>query len=102
MIILELHITTLISRNNNRPLFNNISLNNTNKIFNSVNSLNNNKGCKNYNKYNSIEINLISKNNFANLTQQLKPDKSNKKIDLRINRGFAVDLNSFYNKLYFY
>ena len=73
-----------ISRNNNRPLFNNISLNNTNKIFNSVNSLNNNKGCKNYNKYNSIEINLISKNNFANLTQQLKPDKSNKKIDLRI------------------
>ena len=73
-----------ISRNNKNPLFNNMSQINTNKIFNSLNSLRKNNRYINYNKCNSIEINLNSKKNITNLTQQFKPEDSNKKIDLKI------------------
>ena len=48
--------------------------------FNSVNGINNNRYINN-NKFNSIEINLNSKNDFNNLTQQLKPENSNKKLN---------------------
>jgi len=65
-----------ISRNNNMPLFNNQSQNNTNKNFHSVNNIYNNIGTKNIINKNQININFT--NNFNNLTQQLKPQNTNK------------------------
>ena len=59
------------------PLFNNQSQNNTNKNFHSVNNIYNNIATKNIiNGINQKNINFT--NNFNNLTQQLKPQNTNK------------------------
>ena len=69
-----------ISRNNNMPLFNNQSQNITNKNFHSVNNIYNNLNTQNNikSKININQKNINFTNNYNNLTQQLKPQKSNK------------------------
>ena len=65
-----------ISRNNNIPSFINPSQNNTNKNFYSVNNGFNTHIKSNKLKNNQININFS--NNFGNLTQQLRPQNSNR------------------------
>ena len=76
-----------ISRNSKIPFCNNVSKNN--KIFDSSNSTNHNNKKRN-SKYKSIEINLNSKNNFINLTQQIKP----KNLKIKNIKKFNKDLKS--------
>ena len=81
-----------ISRNNKIPFCNKISKNN--KIFDSSNSTNNNNK-KGNSKYKCIEINLNSKNNFVNLTQQIKPKNSKKSNrNLKITTRGNINNNS--------